>query len=197
MKYSCSCFVLYLGMDRKYDEIDNLHNFMFSSNLDQNLEQIFNGELLEDPSIYLYVPTKGDASLAPEGKEGLYILVPVSELSTAQYEWTNETVHYYRDKIFENLKTLPGMENIEQEVVTEAYTTPVDWESKYNAYNGATFGLQPTLLQSNHFRPQSKATHCENLYFTGSSTHPGAGVPIVLLSAKIATEELQLDDKDK
>ncbi|UJF16086.1 phytoene desaturase family protein [Jeotgalibaca sp. MA1X17-3] len=197
MKYSCSCFVLYLGMDRKYDEVENLHNFMFSKNLDQNLEQIFNGERLEDPSVYLYVPTKGDASLAPEGKEGLYILVPVSELSIAQYEWNDETIRYYRDKVFENLKNLPGMENIEQEVVTEAYTTPLDWESKFNAYNGATFGLQPILTQSNHMRPQSKATHCENLYFTGSSTHPGAGVPIVLLSAKIATDELQLDDKDK
>ena len=72
--------------------------------------------------------------------------------------------------------------------------TPLDFESKFNAYNGACFGLQPTLTQSNHMRPQSKAKNCENLYFTGSSTHPGAGVPIVLLSAKIATEELLLDD---
>lgn len=197
MKYSCSCFVLYLGMDRTYEEIDNLHNFMFSTNLDRNLEQIFNGELIEEPSIYLYIPTKGDSSLAPEGKEGLYILVPVSELSTAQYEWKEETIHYYRDKVIQSLKNIPGLKNIEQEIVTEAYTTPLDWESKFNAYNGACFGLQPTLLQSNHFRPQSKATHCKNLYFTGSSTHPGAGVPIVLLSAKIATDELRRDDENK
>ena len=73
--------------------------------------------------------------------------------------------------------------------------TPPDFESKFNAYNGACFGLRPTLTQSNHLRPQSKAKDCENLYFTGSSTHPGAGVPIVLLSAKIATEELLLDDR--
>ncbi len=72
--------------------------------------------------------------------------------------------------------------------------TPVDFAEKFNAYNGACFGLRPTLTQSNHLRPQSKAKNCENLYFTGSSTHPGAGVPIVLLSAKIASDELILDD---
>src|SRR5699024_6154519 len=84
---------------------------------------------------------------------------------------------------------------LEKKIVNESYMTPVDFEQKFNAYNGATFGLQPTLSQSNHMRPQSKATHCENLYFTGSSTHPGAGVPIVLLSAKIATQELIKDDQ--
>lgn len=195
MKYSCSCFILYLGMDRKYPELEEIHQFVFSEDLDQNLEQIFNGEKLTDPSVYLYIPSKGDLSLAPEEKEGFYVLVPVSELSTAQYEWDEETVRYYREKVFRNLRTLPGLENIEQEIISETYLTPLDFESKFNAYNGATFGLQPTLLQSNHFRPQSKATDCERLYFTGSSTHPGAGVPIVLLSAKIAAEELMLDDR--
>jgi len=195
MKYSCSCFVMYLGMDRKYEELDNVHNFFITEELEANLHGIFEGNLLENPSFYVYAASKLDPTLAPEGKDGLYILVPVPELSSAKYEWTEEITKHYRGKVLEALKNVRGLENIENEIVIETYMTPLDFESKFNAYNGACFGLRPTLTQSNHLRPQSKAKDCENLYFTGSSTHPGAGVPIVLLSAKIATEELLLDDR--
>ncbi|GAF66615.1 phytoene desaturase family protein [Alkalihalobacillus trypoxylicola] len=194
MKYSCSCFLMYLGMDKKYDELDTVHNFFFSEGLKENIDGIFNGEKLNNPSFYMYIASKMDPTLAPEGKDGLYILVPVSDLSTSKYEWNEETIFYYRNQVFSKLKKMKGFENIEQEIVSETYMTPVDFKEKLNAYNGACFGLRPTLTQSNHMRPQSKAKNCENLYFTGSSTHPGAGVPIVLLSAKIATGELMLDD---
>ena len=197
MDYSCSCFVLYLGMDRKYPEIDNVHNFVFSEDLDANINDIFDGEMLEDPSLYMYIASKMDESLAPEGKDGLYILMPVSDTSTMEYEWTDEVSRMYRDKIIRKISMLPGMENFEQEIISETMMTPLEFEERFNAYNGATFGLRPTLTQSNHLRPQSKATHCENLYFTGSSTHPGAGVPIVLLSSKIAVEELLKDDNHR
>ena len=194
MNYSCSCFILYLGMDRKYDELEHVHTFVFSNNLEQNLEQVFNGEYVEDPSIYIVAASKIDPTVAPEGKEGLYVLVPVSELSTAQYEWNEETVAYYREKALDSMSNLPGMANVKNEIISETIITPIDFRDRFNAYNGACFGLQPTLFQSNHLRPQAKAEACENLYFTGSSTHPGAGVPIVLLSGKIAAEELILDD---
>lgn len=195
MKYSCSCFVMYLGMDKKYDGVENVHNFVFNDALEDNMEGIFQGELLEDPSYYVYIGSKKDPSLAPEGKDGLYILVPVSDLSTASYEWDEETIQYYRNNILNSLEKIEGFENVKEDIVSETYMTPVDFKDKFNAYNGACFGLRPTLTQSNHLRPQSKATNCENLYFTGSSTHPGAGVPIVLLSAKIAVQELLHDDK--
>lgn len=195
MKYSCSCFIMYLGMDKKYDQVKNMHNFVFAKDLDRNLEDIFSGDVLTDPSFYVYMGSKLDPTLAPEGKEGLYILVPVSDLSTSKYEWNEETIQYYRERVFMKLKNTKGFENIEEEIVSESYMTPTDWQDKFNAYNGACFGLQPTLTQSNHFRPQAKAKNCENLYFTGSSTHPGAGVPIVLTSAKIAVDELMLDDR--
>lgn len=196
MKYSCSCLIFYWGMDRQYDEISPIHHFVFSEDLDENIDQIFDGRKMTDPSFYVYMASKLDPTLAPAGKDGLYVLIPVSELSTAQYQWTDETIQDYRQKVLNTLSQISGFENVEQEIVSESYMTPEDFKSKFNAYNGACFGLQPNLLQSNHFRPQSKATHCENLYFTGSSTHPGAGVPIVLLSAKIAVEELLLDDQE-
>ncbi|MCM3086849.1 phytoene desaturase family protein [Bhargavaea ginsengi] len=194
MKYSCSCFLMYLGMDRKYDEVDNVHNFVFSKDLNGNLESIFSGEQMDDPSFYVYIGSKLDPTMAPEGKDGLYILVPVSDRSASSYEWTQETIDHYRSRVFEKLKEIPEFGDIESHIISESYMTPPDFEKRFNAYNGACFGLRPNLAQSNHLRPQSKAKNCENLYFTGSSTHPGAGVPIVLLSAKIATEELMLDD---
>ncbi|WP_214630889.1 phytoene desaturase family protein [Paenibacillus agaridevorans] len=195
LQYSCSCLVMYLGMNRKYDEINTVHNFFFKEKLEKNIRDIFEGHLLEDPSFYVYIASKLDASMAPEGKDGLYILVPVSELSTTRYEWNEETIRHYRNRVMESLERIPGFERVREDIVSETYMTPLDFRQKYNAYNGACFGLRPTLTQSNHMRPQSKPRNCGNLYFTGSSTHPGAGVPIVLLSAKIATEELMLDDR--
>ena len=196
MKYSCSCFIMYLGMDRKYEEIDHVHNFVFNENLKQNLNDIFEGNKLESGSFYVYIASKMDPTLAPEGKDGLYILMPVSELSTAKYQWNNETIQSYRQYILQTLKKIKGFEIYrKRDCDGNVYDSKRLRKRKLHAYNGASFGLQPTLTQSNHMRPQSKATHCEGLYFTGSSTHPGAGVPIVLLSAKIAVGELLLDDK--
>ncbi|WP_100012261.1 phytoene desaturase family protein [Lentibacillus sediminis] len=195
MKYSCSCFMLYLGMNKKYEAIEHVHNFIFNEKLEKNLKDIFAGKKLEHASFYVYIASKLDPSLAPKEKDGLYILMPVSNIATADYEWNQQTIDYYRSYILDTLKKIPGFENLDQEIITETCITPLDFESKFNAYNGAGFGLQPTLNQSNHLRPQSKAPNCSNLYFNGSSTHPGAGVPIVLLSARIAAQELMHDDK--
>ncbi|WP_135548351.1 phytoene desaturase family protein [Paenibacillus cymbidii] len=195
MKYSCSCFLLYLGMNRKYEEIEHVHHFIFNEDLRKNLHDIFAGNKLTNASFYVYIASKMDASLTPDGKDGLYILMPVSNLATAKYPWNEETIREYRSYILNTLKKIRGFEHIDQEIVTETCITPLDFESKFNAYNGATFGLMPVLAQSNHMRPQSKAKDCEQLYFTGSSTHPGAGVPIVLLSARITAQELIHDDQ--
>ena len=195
MKYSCSGFLLYLGMDRKYEDVEHVHNFIFNEKLEKNMQDIFDGKKLEHASFYVYIASKLDPTLAPEGKDGLYILMPVSDVATADYEWNDETIDYYRTYILDTLKKIKGFENIEQEIVTETHFTPPEFASRFNAYNGAAFGLQPTLSQSIHKRPQSKSPSCDNLYFIGSSTHPGAGVPIVLMSAKIATDALMQDDR--
>ena len=195
MTYSSSSFVMYLGMSKKYEDIEHIHNFVFSEKFDENIVDIFAGNKLTDASFYVYIASKMDPSLAPKGKDGLYIMMPVSNLTDAKYAWNDETIAYYRTYILDTLKTIKGFENIDQEIVTEKYFTPVDMESKFNAYHGASFGLLPNMLQSGHMRPQSKAKNCSNLYFTGSSTHPGAGVPMVLLSAKITAQELMSDDQ--
>ena len=194
LEYSCSCFLLYLGLDKKIPDLA-VHNIRFGGDFDQNVREIFETYTLpDDPSIYLYLPSKIDASMAPEGCEALYVLVPVSELSKGDVLWDNRTIKAYREKILDKLSAIPGLEDIESHIVFEKSLTPLDFQDTFHAYKGATFGLKPTLFQSNYFRPHNKADHCEGLYFCGSSVHPGAGVPIVLTSAKLAVDELLRDD---
>jgi len=193
MDYSCSCLIFYWGMAKKYDKVDT-HTFIVSKDLDKNLNQIFEGDFIDDASIYLSIPSRGDEEMAPKDKDGFYVLIPVSELSTAKYKYDEKVIAKYKENALKKIERLPGCENVRQEIVSESMYTPYDFEEKFNAYNGATFGLQPTLRQSNHWRPQAKSKNVEGLYFTGSSTHPGAGVPIVLESGKICAEELRRDE---
>lgn len=192
-EYSCSCFLMYLGLDKKYPQ-EHLHSIYFAEDFKKNVDDLFErGKLPDDPSFYLYRPSLMDDSLAPEGQEGLYVLVPVPELS--KYEkWTEQTMQAYRQKIIRLLKEKTIFKDIDEHIVSETLITPKDFSERFNAYNGATFGLKPTLKQSNYYRPHNKFSAAENLYFCGSSTHPGAGVPIVMQSAKLAVEELLRDD---
>lgn len=193
MEYSCSCLLLYLGIDKEYED-DSVHSIYFAKDFNKNISDIFeDGKPADDPSFYIYRPSIIDKSLAPEGHESFYVLVPVPETSLYD-DWSDETIKEYRDKVINLIKENTSFKDIDEHIAFETRYTPKDFESNFNAYNGATFGLKPTLKQSNYFRPQNKFRYLENLYFAGSSTHPGAGVPIVLQSAKLATEELLYDD---
>lgn len=192
MDYSCSCLVFYWGVDGKHDQLKT-HNFLITEDLSDNMDAIFDGRLIEEPSLYLHIPSNSDQTLAPAGKSTFYVLMPVSENGTASYQWTDETIAHYRQKAIASLSKLDGLENLADKIEVEEVFTPNDFEKTFNAYRGATFGLQPTLKQSNHLRPQAKSMTCDNLYFTGSSTHPGAGVPIVIESGRICSDEIRLD----
>lgn len=195
MDYSCSCLVFYWGVKGKYPDLAT-HTFVISEDLDNNLNRIFDGRKIKDPSVYLHIPSQVDEELAPKGNSAFYLLIPVSELKTSKYQWTQDTIAYYREKALDSLEKLPGLEKVRDRIEVERIFTPNDFFRRFHAYRGATFGLQPTLMQSNHLRPQAKATYCENLYFTGSSTHPGAGVPIVIESGRICAEELRRDNPE-
>lgn len=193
MAYSCSCLVFYWAVDGEYESL-NTHNFFVTKNLDENLNCIFSGERIPDPSIYLFISSREDKSLAPKGKSAFYILIPVSSLHDAKYEYDEKTIDFYRNRALTTLEGIPALKDIRKKIEKEWFFGPKEFEKKFNAYKGATFGLQPSLTQSNHLRPQAKSTVVEGLYFTGSSTHPGAGVPIVLESGKICASELRKDD---
>ncbi len=196
MEYSCSCFILYLGVDKEYST-DAAHTFHIAEDFDRNITDIFEtGVLPEDPSIYVFNLSQVDESLSPEDRSSLYVLVPVPELSLFD-DWTEETIQNYRNKILDLLTDIEPFQDLKEHIRYESIYTPKMFEENFNAYNGATFGLRPSLFQSAYFRPHNKFDYADNLYFCGSSIHPGAGVPTVLQSAKLSVEELLKDDKQK
>lgn len=196
MDYACSGYLLYLGLNRTLKGKMQMHNILFSEDFDGNVNDIFEGRFPKSPSIYVYAPSIVDASLAPEGKDGIYVLVPVSELKTGQTDWRDATqVKEIRAQILKRLNRIEALRDIEPDIAFETSVTPVDFESRFNAYYGAAFGLRPTLKQSNHMRPQVSLKGVKNLYFAGASNHPGAGVPIVLTSAELAYRAIVEDER--
>lgn len=193
MLYSSSSFLLYIGTDKKYKT--NLHSIYFAQDFNGNIDDLFEGNIPKDPSFYVYSPSQVDASMAPEGKENLYVLVPVPNLNDSGEVWTDEKIESYKHKILDLLSTKEQFKDIKEHIEVLKMYTPNDFKTNFNLQFGATFGLRPTLLQSNYFRPQNKFKYLKNLYFAGSSNHPGAGVPIVLNSAKLAVSEIDKDLK--
>lgn len=195
MDYACSGFLLYLGLDRELKGKIQLHNILFSEDFDGNIRDIFEGRFPKDPSVYVYAPSTVDPELAPEGKDGIYVLVPVPELKTGSINWKDPKEYAaIRKKTLEKLNRVEALRDIEKDIISETSITPIDLKEKFNAHFGAAFGLRPTLAQSNAFRPQVAVPNIKKLYFAGASNHPGAGVPIVLTSAEIAVKEILSDE---
>lgn len=186
-KYSMSLFVIYFGTKRQYRDTGLAHhNIILSERYKGLLREIFsNGALPEDFSLYLHMPTLTDPSLAPEGGESFYVLSPVPHLG-ANIDWTVQAKPY-RDAIMSFLEEnyLP---DLQANIVAEHYIDPLHFEGTLNSYLGSAFSVQPTLTQSAWFRPHNRSEDFDNLYFVGAGTHPGAGVPGVLASAKIVDE---------
>lgn len=197
LAYSCSCFMLYLGVKGSVPEAAQVHNVIFADDFQGNIEAIFAGDIIDNPSIYLYLPGKIDNTLAPKGSYGLYVLMPVPNLKDgASLDWDDELfVKEIKEKVYRQIEKVEGLENIRANILFEKKFLPKDFSDYVNAQYGATFGLKPTLWQSNYYRPQPKSMKVSGLYFAGSSIHPGAGVPIVLTSAKLAVEEIERDQK--
>lgn len=196
LDYSCSAYMLYLGLDKRDFPGLNVHNLVFSEDFKGNLDDIFAGRFPADPSIYVYAPALLDESLAPPGQLGLYVLVPVPNLKDGPLDWKDDqVVAGYRRQALDKIAQILPLKDFEAHIIFEKAYTPLDFRDDFNAQYGATFGLRPTLLQSNYWRPQPKAMGYQNLYFAGSSAHPGAGVPIVLTSAKITVAEVVRDFK--
>jgi phytoene desaturase len=184
MKYSMSLFVIYFGTKRQYRDVGLAHhNIILSERYQELLRDIFGtGSLPEDFSLYLHMPTLTDPSMAPDGGEAFYVLSPVPHLG-AEIDWTVQAKPY-RDAIMNFLEEnyLP---DLQANIVAEHYIDPLHFEGTLNSYLGSAFSVQPILTQSAWFRPHNRSEDFDNLYFVGAGTHPGAGVPGVLSSAKI------------
>ncbi len=187
--WSMSLFVLYFGTDTAYDLAH--HTVVFGPRYEPLLHEIFHGKALpEDHSLYLHAPSVTDPSLAPPGCGAYYVLSPVPHLGLANIDWTTEAPRY-AERVYATLDRL--MPGVREHVVTQRWFTPRDFESELVAYQGSAFSVAPKLTQSAWFRPHNRDAKIPGLYIVGAGTHPGAGVPGVVSSAK-ATVSLVLAD---
>jgi phytoene desaturase len=181
--YSCSTFMLYLGLDKLYDI--SHHNIIFADDYRRNLEEISVTRILsEDPSFYLQNACKTDPTLAPPGKSTIYVLVPVAN-NSSRIDWEKEKAAY-RDHIIEKIKQKTELKDIEQHIEVEKVITPYDWEHEYNVYRGATFNLSHKLTQMLYLRPHNIFEELKNCFLVGGGTHPGSGLPTIYESARIS-----------
>lgn len=185
LRYSMSLFVLYFGTDRTYDDIPH-HSIMLGPRYEGLLDDIFQPKpLVDDFSLYLHRPTATDRSLAPPGCDAFYVLSPVPHLGSGD-DW-GRIGSGYRDRIVRYLEQR-YMPDLSRHIITEHWIDPVHFRDTLNSHLGSAFSVAPVLTQSAWFRPHNRSEDVPNLYFVGAGTHPGAGMPGVLSSARIAAD---------
>jgi phytoene desaturase len=189
-RYSCSTFMLYLGVEGRFDHVPH-HTIYMARDYARNLEEIETRHVLsDDPSFYVQNACVSDPSLAPRGMSTLYVLVPVTHRHP-NVNWTRER-RRYRALALQQLARV-GLPGVERRIRWERVITPDDWDRKYQIHNGATFSLAHTLGQMLHLRPRNRFEDLEGVYLTGGGTHPGSGLPVISESARI-TSRLLLQD---
>lgn len=189
-RFSCSTFMLYLGLEDRYDHLAH-HTIYMSRDYARNLEEIEKHHVLsEDPSFYVQSPSGTDPSLAPPGHSALYVLVPVTHRHP-NVDWHKEA-DPFRARVLRQLAKI-GLHDVEKRIRWERRVTPADWEYRYEIYRGATFNLAHNLGQMLHLRPHNRFEDLDGVYLVGGGTHPGSGLPVIYESARI-TSRLLLQD---
>jgi phytoene desaturase len=191
MDWSMSLFVLYFGTDRTYHDEVVHHTIIFGPRYKELLRDIFRGsELPDDFSLYLHMPTVTDPSLAPAGCDTFYVLSPVPHLGNANIDW-EKVAPVYAERLLTYLEAY--LPDLRKHVVTKQWLTPKGFETDLRAYQGSAFSCAPTLTQSAWFRPHNRDQNIDALYIVGAGTHPGAGLPGVINSAKATTQVILQD----
>ena len=187
MEYSMGLFVYYFGTKKKYENVEH-HTIKFGDKYKEHLDDIFNRKRLNnDISYYLHRPTATDSSMAPEGHDCFYVLVPVPN-NQSNINWDIEGEKMKNLVVEKMEKQL--MPNLKENIVEDFYLTPDYFEKELNTKYGSGFSTQPKFTQSAYFRFHNKSEIFNGLYFVGAGTHPGAGVPGVLSSAKVLDKVL-------
>jgi phytoene desaturase len=183
-QYSCSTFMMYLGLDRTYDS--EHHTIVFAKDYKKNLADITKRKVTsEDISIYVRNSVVNDPTTAPAGHSALYILVPVPN-NTSGINWDEEK-HVYRGRALQTLKERTIFRDLEQHITQELIVTPEDWEKKTSVFLGATFNMAHNWGQMLLLRPHNQFEEFSNCYLVGGGTHPGSGLPTIFESARISS----------
>jgi phytoene desaturase len=190
MNYSCSAICFHWGVDKVYPQLRH-HNVFLSDNFREGLDRIFIDKTLGDhPSFYLHAPVRTDPSAAPEGNETLSIVVGAGHIDKAKDQDWQLLKQKTRAAVIERLKKL-GLSDIEEHIKFEICYTPENWETACNITRGSVFGsLGHNMMQMGYFRPHNRHDKYHNLFFVGGSTHPGNGIPNILMSSKLVAERI-------
>jgi len=190
-KYSCSTFMLYLGVNKVYKDLQH-HNIIFAKDYRQNIDEITQSKTLSDDfSFYVQNASVSDKTLAPEGKSSLYVLVPVPN-NKSNIDW-DEIKLSYRDTVIKTLEEEGGFTGLSDHIETEKIITPLDWERDKDVYLGATFNLGHQISQMLILRPHNRLEGYENLFIVGGGTHPGSGLPTIYESGRITANIIHRD----
>jgi phytoene desaturase len=188
--YTCSTIMFYWGVGKEYPQIAH-HNVFLGGNYKASFDQIFNEHILpEVPSFYVHAPARTDKDAAPNGQETLYVLVPVGHLDARSDQDWEALVTRAREAVFTRLAKEMDADDLKEHIKFEIVYQPHVWKERFNLEKGAAFGLSHNFWQVGYLRPQNRHKQYKNLYFAGASTHPGTGLPIVLLSARLTTERI-------
>ena len=188
--YSCSTFMMYLGIDGRFDDVAH-HTIYLAENYKQNLRDIEETHRLSaNPSFYVQNASVTDSTLAPEGQSTLYVLLPVTHESK-HVDWSRESARF-RDLAIRQMERI-GIEDVERRIRTEKIITPSGWSDEFGLFKGATFSMKHSLDQMLHLRPHNRYEDVDGMYLTGGGTHPGSGLPVIFQSARISSR-LLLED---
>ena len=188
---ACSGVVLYLGLDKRYEQLIH-HNFVFSEDPHAEFDAIYRrGEPAPDPTCYVCAPAVTEPEVAPPGGEALYVLVHTPYLRP-HHDWS-KMLPAYRDRIIRKLVETAGMKDLERHIVVERALTPQDINDRYHVLDGAIYGLASHGKFLGAFKPANRSPDVEGLYLAGGSAHPGPGMPMALMSGWIAADCVDTD----
>ncbi len=193
-RYSCSTFMLYLGVNRAWPRHPH-HNIIFADDYRANVEDISSrGRLSHDQSFYVQNPCVTDPGLAPAGRSALYVLAPVPN-NSAGLDWKKEAGPF-RERLLELMETRGGFDGLRGAIEEERVITPDDWQADMDVYKGAVFNLSHHLGQMLFMRPHNRFEEFRNCWLVGGGTHPGSGLPTIYESARISAELIARQDRD-
>jgi len=190
LKYSCSAICFHWGLDKIYPQLDH-HNVFLSDDFRDSLDRIFKDKTVSDnPSFYIHAPARTDPAAAPENHDTLSVAVAVGHIDKRYRQEWDRIREISRKAVLSRLKQ-QGLEDIEDHIKFEVCYLPESWENACNISRGSVFGsLAHNIMQMGYFRPHNRHNKYKNIYFAGGSTHPGNGIPNVLISAKLVSERI-------